>query len=106
MWVLQLFFQYLDRSTAARLRVQNDNGLVPGTEKDSGSYHASARAETNGQDAVVVWSTTEEANQFLLAQTENDFAFGEGGILDWNPDTPNSVFPVAGEDPPAAALEF
>ncbi|TIC92751.1 Cutinase transcription factor 1 alpha [Colletotrichum higginsianum] len=122
MWVLQLFFQYLDRSTAARLRMQDDNGLMPGTENDNGSCHAPARAETNGQgplarssetydesgglDTLLAsetpWSwSTEEANQFLFTQIENDFAFGEGGILDWNPDTSNSVFPVAGDDTPA-----
>ncbi|KAK6217293.1 cutinase transcription factor 1 alpha [Colletotrichum tabaci] len=125
MWVLQLFFQYLDRSTAARLRMQDDNGLIPGTEKDNESYHAPARAETNGQgplarssetdesgglDTLLAsetpWSwSTEEANQFLFTQIENDFAFGEGGMLDWNPDTSNSVFPVAGDDTPAT-LEF
>jgi hypothetical protein len=33
------------------------------------------------------WSwTSDEANQFLFSQIENEFAFGEGEMLNWSPE--------------------
>jgi hypothetical protein len=55
----------------------------------------------NHQDhGMTPWSwTTDEANQYLFSQIENDFAFGEGGMLQWSPSdlmnnalTPNFSF--------------
>lgn len=46
--------------------------LVPGGDVDT---------------AVTPWSwTTDEANQYLFSQIASDFAFGEGGMLDWSPE--------------------
>ncbi|KAF1923440.1 uncharacterized protein M421DRAFT_425813 [Didymella exigua CBS 183.55] len=108
-WVLQLFFQYLDRSTAARLAMEADDIGISSVAAPSG--HAT-RASTpltqhghdvdaNDIDAMITmqqmsnqqndtgttpWSwTTDEANQYLFSQIENDFAFGEGGMLQWSP---------------------
>ena len=37
--------------------------------------------------AATPWSwTSEEANQFLFSQIQNEFAFGEGEMLDWSPE--------------------
>jgi hypothetical protein len=150
-WILQLFFQYLDRSTAARLLAQDD-ALIAATGKalgraalSSSSGSASRRgsvaqvaqsqslqppqqqqqhfdnvetqkqqvlqdgsdsgsAQTNRQSfsseaqqqqhhpaggpSSRPWSwSTEEQNQFLFSQIENNFAFGEGGIYEWRPET-------------------
>ncbi|KAK1633781.1 cutinase transcription factor 1 alpha [Colletotrichum phormii] len=100
MWVLQLFFQYLDRSTAARLRMQDDlsfaSGLDSAQDVRTGSMMVNnldqGAAEHDGEYGLGTllsseppWSwSAEEANQFLVAQIENDFAFGEGGMLNWN----------------------
>ncbi|KAF3046777.1 hypothetical protein E8E11_008677 [Didymella keratinophila] len=122
-WVLQLFFQYLDRSTAARLAMEADDIGISSIAAPSG--HATRAStpltqhghnvDTEDVDAMITmqqlannqqdvgttpWSwTTDEANQYLFSQIENDFAFGEGGILQWNPDdlmgdvmTPNLGF--------------
>ncbi|KAK1994728.1 hypothetical protein LX36DRAFT_693007 [Colletotrichum falcatum] len=111
MWVLQLFFQYLDRSTAAQLRMQDDTGVIPGiynaqeaklmqpSRETAGSVSRSGPLmanESDGLDTLLTsetpWSwSTEEANQFLFTQIENDFAFGEGGMHSWNTDTLASV---------------
>ncbi|KZL74672.1 cutinase transcription factor 1 alpha [Colletotrichum tofieldiae] len=120
MWVLQLFFQYLDRTTAARLRMQDDAGTISGMER----YQEGNRTSSNQEIAVSVplegsleanapygldtllasetpWSwSTEEANQFLFTQIENDFAFGEGGVINWNPDALTSALPMIGDDTP------
>ena len=112
-WILQLFFQYLDRSTAARLRMQqeDDSGgnANVGTSHESNSNlsqslvndrtaeirpldttpecNAPPESMDVGPVSATPWSwTSEEANQFLFAQIENEFAFGEGGTLDWSPD--------------------
>lgn len=102
-WVLQLFFQYLDRSTAASLQVQDDSGNSKATENDRvgppvlsrrGSFSQGGQqvgavaqpGQTPGDAATwgTDWSwSTEEQNQFLFSQIENSFAFGEGGVFDW-----------------------
>lgn len=110
-WVLQLFFQYLDRATAERLRVQesgintaqasrqvtptpqlgNDQAMqVIGMGGMPTSMGYQAKLDSLPSMAPMVapgatpWSwTSEEANQYLFQQIENDFAFGEGGMLDW-----------------------
>lgn len=109
--VLQLFFRYLDRTTAGRLAMEADDAgvisaasaahsLVPNTpsaqptDGDADAFEASGtgRADTLAsrgdlESAITPWSwTTDEANQFLFAQIENNFAFGEGGMLDWSPE--------------------
>lgn len=109
--VLQLFFQYLDRTTAARLAMEADDvGIMsaasnfqslntnitsaaparrePDGLETSGAAVASSLAPTGDLDNVVTpWSwTTDEANQYLFSQIESDFAFGEGGMLDWSPE--------------------
>ncbi|OAG02231.1 uncharacterized protein CC84DRAFT_1126408 [Paraphaeosphaeria sporulosa] len=110
-WVLQLFFQYLDRTTAARLAMEADdvgimsaasntqhlNVDVVSAAPSRGESHAlelSGAAPANSlapggdlDNAVTPWSwTTDEANQYLFSQIESDFAFGEGGMLDWSPE--------------------
>ncbi|OHE97892.1 cutinase transcription factor 1 alpha [Colletotrichum orchidophilum] len=118
MWVLQLFFQYLDRSTAARLRMQDEIGFAPGLDsvQDVGTGPKAMsglnrgvveRDGSDGLDTLLAseppWSwSTEEANQFLFTQIENDFAFGEGGVLNWNADTPATILPSADSDSPMA----
>ena len=111
--VLQLFFQYLDRTTAARLATEADDvGILSVASKVHGiSANASETMPTAGggeaqspktsgvgvsdalgssgdiESAVTPWSwTTDEANQYLFSQIESDFAFGEGGLLDWSPE--------------------
>lgn len=115
-WVLQLFFQYLDRSTAARLAMEADDIGISSVAALSGHVTRQSTPLTqNGEkldvqdvDAMLTmqqmanqqhetgttpWSwTTDEANQYLFSQIENDFAFGEGGMLQWSPnDLMNSV---------------
>lgn len=122
-WVLQLFFQYLDRSTAARLAMEADDIGISSVAAPSGQATRSSTpltqhghsVDTDDVDAMITmqqmsnqqnemgmtpWSwTTDEANQYLFSQIENDFAFGEGGMLQWTPDdlmgnvmTPNFGF--------------
>jgi hypothetical protein len=129
-WVLQLFFQYLDRSTAASLRVQHhDNllGLSSGSKwsavpspnikaqqsapTDASNHTSTVNPSTEnaiGQpmmdsDGATPWSwTSDEANQFLFSRIESEFAFGEGEILDWNPEDlefGQSFFPPPEGDP-------
>jgi hypothetical protein len=121
-WVLQLFFQYLDRSTAARLAMEADDMGISSVAAPSG--HATrtstpltehgANVDTDDANALLSmqhtgnnhsetgmtpWSwTTDEANQYLFAQIENDFAFGEGGILQWSPNEllNNAMMPDVG----------
>ncbi|CAI4214026.1 unnamed protein product [Parascedosporium putredinis] len=100
-WVLRLFFQYLDRSTAARLQMEDDSastcegprveprvrlgevvdaevrmaaapmGFVPSGNEEAGAV----------LDGATPWSwSLEEANQFLFSQIENDFVFGDGAL--------------------------
>jgi hypothetical protein len=122
-WVLQLFFQYLDRSTAARLAMEADDIGISSVTAPSGQATRSStpmsqqldkvdaadvdamltmqQMSNNHQDhGMTPWSwTTDEANQYLFSQIENDFAFGEGGMLQWSPSdlmnnalTPNFSF--------------
>lgn len=115
-WVLQLFFQYLDRSTAARLAMEADDIGISSVAARSGSVTRQSTPLTQNGDKLDVqdvdamltmqqmanqqhetgttpWSwTTDEANQYLFSQIENDFAFGEGGMLQWSPtDVLNNV---------------
>ncbi|KAI8938183.1 hypothetical protein NX059_005848 [Plenodomus lindquistii] len=107
-WVLQLFFQYLDRETASRLAVEADDvGFASATSRppseraSSGSavQQVSQKVLTEEQTAMpsdlhrqtltsdfgpmpCSW-TMDEQNQYLFTQIENDFAFGEGGMERW-----------------------
>lgn len=107
-WVLQLFFQYLDRETAARLAVEADDvGLSSAaSRRTSEQGESSAMAQqipravgTRTSNASMAlqqstatpeltptpWSwTMDEQNQYLFTQIENDFAFGEGGMQQWS----------------------
>lgn len=111
-WVLQLFFHYLDRNTAARLQVQQEGdpltNMYTHLPKDppASQYAAIAEAATRSHPLASIperdlvtnqptapvsvttpWSwTSDEANQFLFSQIENEFAFGEGEILNWSPE--------------------
>ncbi|XPS91842.1 hypothetical protein M3J09_001251 [Ascochyta lentis] len=127
-WVLQLFFRYLDRSTAARLAMEADDIGISSVAALSGhATRASTpltqhgdKANTDEVDVLLPtqqtgdhqpetgttpWSwTNDEANQYLFAQIENDFAFGEGGMLQWSPnellnDAMTPVFGSNGLDP-------
>jgi hypothetical protein len=107
-WVLQLFFQYLDRETASRLAMEADDG---GSSKNVGSSAAigttaqppsqyqsvdsmvtrTAQTDVEGPASSVTsprpWSwTLDEADQYLFTQIENDFAFGEGTLQQWCPE--------------------
>ncbi|KAJ4351969.1 uncharacterized protein N0V89_007314 [Didymosphaeria variabile] len=119
-WVLHLFFRYLDRTTAARLAMEADDvGILSATSKaqkvnaitestgPSGAEPQAPEASLSAMpntlplggdvdNAVTPWSwTTDEANQYLFSQIESDFAFGEGGMLDWSPE---AVSHLAGFD--------
>jgi hypothetical protein len=113
-WVLQLFFQYLDRTTAARLTMEADDvgissaatvnpdlGQMNNVSSSSNSEPPNTTAIGAGvggtapgpatagdlEDIMTPWSwTTDEANQYLFSRIENGFAFGEGGMLEWSPD--------------------
>ncbi len=107
-WVLQLFFQYLDRETASRLAMEADDG---GSSKNAGPSAAvgttaqlpsqyqgvesmvtrTAQNDVEGSASSVTsprpWSwTLDEADQYLFTQIENDFAFGEGTLQQWCPE--------------------
>lgn len=121
-WVLQLFFQYLDRATASRLQVQENDHLVntgnlpskqhtPLVQPPSGYFQQQIRIpnavpEVDGvpgmndgnQPAGTPWTwNSDQANEFLFSHIEDDFAFGEGEMLDWTPDDTmalnNGMFP-------------
>ncbi|UPX10434.1 uncharacterized protein EKO05_0001095 [Ascochyta rabiei] len=127
-WVLQMFFRYIDRSTAARLAMEADDIGISSVAAPSGHAtrdstpltqhgHRGDADEANAlssleqtdnhqpETGTTPWSwTTDEANQYLFAQIENDFAFGEGGMLQWSPsellnDTMTPVFSSNGLDP-------
>lgn len=108
-WALELFFRYLDRSTAARLAMEADDvgfssvasqatnsgrgssgsaaGQTPQNPSSEGAAPpiVPAAASANAEFNPPPWSwTMDEANQYLFNQIENDFAFGEGGINQWN----------------------
>ncbi|KAF2135045.1 hypothetical protein P153DRAFT_352932 [Dothidotthia symphoricarpi CBS 119687] len=107
-WVLQMFFQYLDRSTAARLAMEADDVGISSAASQGAIVvppliHVAHQAVPDDANAGVElpgvqndpdtsemiqtpWSwTTDEANQYIFSQIENDFAFGEGGLLRWSP---------------------
>ena len=113
-WVLQLFFQYLDRTTAARLQVEQDGDHLTDmyirlpNDPPASQYAAVAEAAVQGHTLTTIsesetpatqlmapaaaatpWSwTSDEQNQFLFSQIENEFAFGEGEMLNlnWSPE--------------------
>lgn len=104
-WVLQLFFRYLDRSTAARLAMEADDvGFSSAASRSSGSVsqqtpkptpndgiapQATPSAYLQQHNEFNPWPSTwsmDEANQYLFSQIENDFAFGEGGVQQWTPE--------------------
>ena len=92
-WVLQLFLQYLDRTTAARLEItQNAPSLSTDTSSTAQVQDLDMSTDVATEEAydkTTPWSwTTDEANQYLFAQIESDFAFGEGGVFEWSPDGP------------------
>ncbi|KAL6710608.1 hypothetical protein ACN47E_008656 [Coniothyrium glycines] len=108
-WVLQLFFQYLDRETASRLAMEADDvGFSSAASHTTSGRGSSGPAlqptpnhdvtdrvpPPNVQQQLPVnsdmnptpWTwTMDEANQYLFTQIENDFAFGEGGMQQWSP---------------------
>ncbi|KIW03657.1 uncharacterized protein PV09_04979 [Verruconis gallopava] len=112
-WVLQLFFQYLDRSTAARLQISDENlqALSPERSKTNEQFRQVLQSKTttpldlNGMtygydgpppvttDTPWSWST-EEANQFLLSQIESESGanFGEGFGGMWSGDEGFSAY--------------
>ncbi|OAL01019.1 hypothetical protein IQ06DRAFT_273792 [Phaeosphaeriaceae sp. SRC1lsM3a] len=109
-WVLQLFFRYLDRSTAARLAMEADDvgfssaasqtpsgrdSSGPATQQTPKVMSIDKIAPQPNQTSVAnfvdaspaPWNwNLDEANQYLFTQIENDFAFGEGGTQQWNPE--------------------
>jgi hypothetical protein len=105
---LQLFFRYLDRSTAARLAMEADDvgfssaaSQTPSGRTSSGpttqqtpqitsidkqplqAAPLMSSGYTGTSPAPWTW-TMDEANQYLFTQIENDFAFGEGSTQQWN----------------------
>ncbi|KAL5385480.1 hypothetical protein PMIN02_008842 [Paraphaeosphaeria minitans] len=83
-WVLQLFFQYLDRTTAARLVTEADGvGIMCAASHAENLNPARRSAGANSlvpsgdlDNAVTPWSwTTDKANQYLFSQIESDFGF-------------------------------
>jgi hypothetical protein len=108
-WVLQLFFRYLDRSTASRLAMEADDVGFSSAASQTTSGRGSSGPTTQQTPTVMSidkiapqvvqpsaisydsspapWSwTLDEANQYLFSQIENDFAFGEGSTQQWNPE--------------------
>lgn len=125
-WILQLFFQYLDRSTAARLSV--DEGSLKGSNMSS-TVDMAARVALpvpvtepfpmlTGMDSLAYtdppgdtdllfsssWTvpTIEEQQSYLFSQMETDnLALGEGGGLCgyWGPsDSSLALAPSVGGD--------
>jgi hypothetical protein len=102
-WVLQLFFQYLDRETASRLAMEVDdigsahtpirNTLGASSQPMSQPQQTENQALqtthhegcTSSAQSPKPWSwTLDEADQYLFTQIEHDFAFGEGSLQQWN----------------------
>ena len=100
-WILELFFQYLDNSTAKRLRVPEEEPTTAAAlamqslsdpnsrqrssprDQQSASQRPQATVPINENiSGMSQWPwTAEEADNFLLSQIQNEFAFGEGGSL-------------------------
>lgn len=111
-WILQLFFQYLDRSTASRLLTRDERESTPPIsvsrlasrrasptrDVESTSHKVPTELSPDATEFAVdtdtPWSwSTEEQNQFLFSSIEHNFAFGEGEIFDWSLDNlPESSF--------------
>ncbi|KAJ4211712.1 hypothetical protein NW759_012313 [Fusarium solani] len=98
-WILQVFFQYLDRPTAARLQLGEDWSEAPRLATETHPLPATspwAPPESYNQDTADVTDTTgatasegpwnmskSDAEQFLYSQIENRFVNREGGAIDW-----------------------
>jgi hypothetical protein len=99
-WILQLFFQYLDQSTAARLEIGEETGETDAAPRQpSDSQGATANAEGSFLEEIhntilhdtdlspgleMPWlRSTEDVGHFLYSQIENRFVNGEGGAIDW-----------------------
>jgi hypothetical protein len=99
-WILQLFFQYLDQSTAARLEIGEETGEPDAAPRQtSDSRGATANAEGGFLEEMhnttlhstdlspgfeMPWlRSTEDVGQFLYSQIENRFVNSEGGAIDW-----------------------
>lgn len=111
-WILQLFFQYLDQSTAARLEIGEETGEPDAAPRQtSNSRGATANVEGGFLEEVhnttlhntdlspgfeMPWlRSTEDVGQFLYSQIENKFVNNEGGALDWYiADLINTALPV------------
>jgi hypothetical protein len=99
-WVLQLFFQYLDRETASRLAMEADDvGAAHTTSRStlgasSQSMLQSQQSENHAQPIFQQERAASSAlspkpclwtlDEYLFMQIEHDFAFGEGGLQQWN----------------------
>jgi hypothetical protein len=111
-WILQLFSQYLDQSTAARLEIGEETGEPDAAPRQtSNSRGATANVEGDSLEDVhnttlhstdlspgfeMPWlRSTEDVGQFLYSQIENKFVNDEGGALDWYmADLINTALPV------------
>ncbi|KAF4439497.1 Cutinase transcription factor 1 alpha [Fusarium acutatum] len=108
-WILQLFFQYLDHTTALRLQVEGESGdstnppQQPGQQrKQQGDTPVSSVTGnhfqmTQGHDETTShlhidqakvhdasWPIEiENVGQFLHTQIEDRFINGDGGAMDW-----------------------
>ncbi|KAK5173527.1 uncharacterized protein LTR77_002208 [Saxophila tyrrhenica] len=109
-WVLELFFQYLDRSTAESLQMQ-DQQQPPSTQPTNARpleakpyvktpqpstplYPAmqapyfnpgTSQSMLDAAPATPWESDPNRTDQFLFSSMEHGFAFGEGEIAEWNP---------------------
>lgn len=87
-WVLQLFFRYLDRPTAARLQSDAEDSPsssskspAPPLAFDYGDFTRNEGAKmemTLAPDVDTIWSwPNEETDRFLFSQIYNGFSFGD-----------------------------
>jgi hypothetical protein len=106
-WILQLFFHYLDRSTASRLLPPGNASGTPLARSRLQSRRGSVSRETHAFDATAAGTeinqqgggepdrpvaadtarslSTDEQHELLFSQIENSFVFGEG-VMDWDQD--------------------
>ncbi|KAI3572725.1 cutinase transcription factor 1 alpha [Fusarium oxysporum f. sp. albedinis] len=99
-WILQLFFQYLDQSTAARLEIGDEtceSDVAPRQASESrgatsnveggfleGLQNTTLHGTDISPDFGMPWlRSTEDVGQFLYSQIENRFVNSEGGAIDW-----------------------
>lgn len=90
-WVLQLFFRYLDRPTAARLQSDTEDGSSAYTRSpaplavDYGDFTRDEAPKvhmTLAPDVDTIWAwPNEETDRFLFSQIYNSFPFGDSA---WN----------------------